>query len=164
MNIIACINNDWAIGYNNTLLYNIPSDMEYFKSKTFNKTVIMGKNTYLSLRVKPLPNRNNIVLSSSLHDSNITICRSTKDIYSSIADVPTDDIFIIGGESIYKTFIDYCSTAYITKVQDSCLADTFFPLNLDTSAKWNLIDTSKIFEYNNLKYSFNIYKNVHSIL
>lgn len=161
MNIIACINNNWAIGYNNTLLYNIPNDMEYFKSKTFNKTVIMGKNTYLSLKVRPLPNRNNIVLSSSLYDNSVTICRSIKDIYNSIADIPTNDVFIIGGELIYKTFINHCSTAYITKVRDYSLADTFFPLNLDTSNNWILMDTSKIFKYNNIEYSFNIYKNLN---
>lgn len=157
MNIISCVSGNWAIGYNNDLLYNIPNDMEYFKSKTINKTVIMGKNTYQSLRVKPLPNRNNIVLSRSCQLSDVLVCRSINEVYSHIDDIPTDDVFIIGGESIYKSFIDDCSIAYITKVLDIRIADTFFPLNLDTSTIWTLAEKSQTFKHGNLKYNFNTY-------
>lgn len=159
MNIIACVNQEWAIGYKNSLLYSIPKDMEYFKSMTLNKTVIMGRKTYQSLRIKPLPNRYNIVISKTFDLQNITICQDISSVYQSIKNIPSNDIFIIGGEKIYKSFIDDCSTAYITKVyNDVSIADKFFPINLDISNEWELLETSEIFCYNNLKYSFNTYK------
>lgn len=160
MNLIACVNKNWAIGYNGNLLYHIPKDMDYFKSKTMNKTVIMGKNTYQSLKIKPLPNRLNIVLSSSLQssDNNTLICNNIQKLYDTILNIPHENIFIIGGEKVYKTFIDKCSTAYITKVYDTCISDTFFPSNLDMNYNWKLVEESQIFKYKNLEYSFNVYK------
>jgi len=158
MNIISCVSSNWAIGNNNHLLYNIPSDMEYFKSMTLNRTVIMGRHTYESLKIKPLPNRNNVVLSSSCKYDGISICRNIEEVYRLIANIPTDDVFIIGGEDVYKSFIDDCSTAYITKVLDIRNADTFFPINLDDSNNWHLVQQSKIFEHNGLNYSFNVYR------
>lgn len=157
MNIISCVSSNWAIGYNNHLLYNIPNDMEFFKSKTLNKTVIMGSNTYKSLRVKPLPNRNNIVLSKSSNFKDVLVCKNIHEVHKNIMDIPTDDIFIIGGESVYKSFIDDCSVAFITKVFDVPIADTFFPLDLDEASNWKLVETSKTFECNNLRYNFNTY-------
>jgi len=159
MNIIACVNQDWAIGYKNNLLYNIPKDMEYFKSITLNKTVIMGRKTYQSLKIKPLPNRYNIVLSKTFQAEDVTICQDILSVYQSIKDIPPNDIFIIGGEKVYKSFIDDCSTAYITKVyDDGSIADTFFPINLDISNEWSLVEQSQIFKHENIQYSFNIYK------
>lgn len=160
MNLIVCMNENLGIGLNGNLLYNIPQDMEYFKSKTVGKTVIMGRKTYQSLRIKPLPNRRNIVLSKSMDISNIEVCKSKQDILNLISDIPTNDVYIIGGSDVYKSFIDIVQTAYVTKIYDTSLADTFFPINFDTSPNWILSEKSRIYSHNGLKYSFNVYKNI----
>ena len=160
MNLIVCMNQNLGIGLNGNLLYNIPQDMEYFKSKTTGKTVIMGRKTYQSLRIKPLPNRRNIVLSKSENIPNVEVCKSKQDVLNLISDIPTSDIYIIGGSNVYKSFIDVVKVAYVTKIYDTSLADTFFPINFDTLPNWILAEKSKIYSHNGLKYSFNVYKNI----
>lgn len=159
MNLIVCINETLGIGLNGNLLYHIPQDMEYFKSKTLGKVVVMGSRTYQTLRVKPLPNRRNIILTKSKLDvPNVEICHSKEEVLKLIYDTPQDDIYIIGGSSIYQTFLDTISIAYVTKVYDTCLADTFFPLDFEKSLEWHLIDKSQVYEYQGIDYSFNVYK------
>ncbi|MGN1412198.1 MAG: dihydrofolate reductase [Oscillospiraceae bacterium] len=160
MNLIACIDKNLGIGLKGNLLYNIPQDMEYFKTKTYGKTVIMGSKTYQSLRVKPLPNRRNIVLSKSLSIPDIEVCKSKIEVLELIKDTPKNDIYIIGGNNIYETFLDVTSMAYITKVYSSSMADVFFPIDFENSPNWILLEKSKIYEYQGLKYSFNTYKKV----
>jgi dihydrofolate reductase len=160
MQLIACVSSDWAIGYQGELLYNIPQDMQYFKTITTNKTVVMGRKTYESLRVKPLPHRNNIVLSSTMPPNDtILVCNDLQSLELSLSSVPPNDVFVIGGETIYSLLLDRCSTAYITKVKGSRSADTFFPLNLDTAKGWLLKECSPTYTYNGLEYSFNTYVN-----
>jgi dihydrofolate reductase len=160
MNLIVCVNEVWAIGDGNRLMYNIPQDMQYFKTKTFNKVVIMGRKTYQSLRVKPLPNRYNVVLSSSLEltGESLTVCRNVQEVYEVIEKFPTDDVFIIGGAEVYRTFLDVCTTAYVTKVYDHRSADVYFPLNLDSSPNWSLCEKSQTYTFDGLNYSFNVYR------
>ncbi len=152
------MDSNWAIGNNNSLLYNIPQDMQHFKDITTNKTVIMGRKTYESLRVKPLPNRNNIVLSSTMPPKDgILVCKDVHSLNTILDNIPSSDIFVIGGETIYSLLLDRCSVAYITKVKAHCSADTFFPLNLDTSSVWHLKESSSTYTYHGLEYSFNMY-------
>lgn len=158
MKLICAVSNDWAIGYKQNLLYNIPQDMQYFKSVTMGKTVIMGANTFNSLRVKPLPNRTNVVLSNSIstyHDT--TVCNSVSSLKMAIKDIPTDDIIVIGGQSVYSLLLSKCSTAYITKVYSSTLADAYFPVNLDRCNSWRLIERSELYIHNGISYNFNTY-------
>ncbi|SHF21927.1 dihydrofolate reductase [Tissierella praeacuta DSM 18095] len=117
MNLIAAVDECWAIGQNNELLYNIPLDKAFFKQKTIEKTVIMGKNTYLSLpNSKPLPNRKNIILSTTLQNVGCVCCKSMEETKSTVKNIDTDEIFIIGGEKVYNEFLPYCGFAYITKI------------------------------------------------
>jgi dihydrofolate reductase len=158
MNLIACINDNWAIGYKNQLLYNIPQDMQYFKSKTLNTTVVMGKNTYNSLRIKPLPNRINIVLSSSMADQKgIIVCHNVGEVFAKLTQTDPHNVYIIGGESVYSAFLGNCNRAYITKVRGTCQADAYFP-NLDSLPNWHLVETSQTFTHLGLEYTFNTYE------
>lgn len=158
MKLICAVNNDWAIGYRQNLLYDIPQDMQYFKYVTMGKTVIMGTNTFNSLRVKPLPNRTNIVLSNSISTYyNTIVCNSVSSLKTAIKDIPTDDIIVIGGQSIYSLLLPECSTAYITKVYSSTLADAYFPVNLDMSNTWRLVKRSEWYNHNGISYNFNTY-------
>lgn len=111
ISIIACISRNNALGYHNRLLYHIREDMDRFKTLTMRHTVVMGRKTWESLPVKPLPGRKNIVLSHRLP----TV-------------LPEDDLFIIGGASVYQQFIDKAHRLYMTVVDDiPNHADAFFP-------------------------------------
>ena len=123
------------IGKDNKLLWDLPEDMKNFKKLTNGKTVIMGRKTYESIG-RPLPNRMNVVVSSNMEDPhipNLNVFRSLDDAYNHYKEY-LDEIFIIGGSSIYEYFKDKCDKLYITEVNDIYPgADSFFPyINLST--------------------------------
>ena len=124
--IIACVDENMAIGNKGKLLFHIKEDMVRFKALTTFHTVIMGLNTYKSLPNGALPNRRNIVLSrktESLPDAEVF----TKPIDALIASC-NDKVFIIGGGVIYKTFFDFVDTIFLTEVHTKAEeADTYFP-------------------------------------
>ena len=116
-----------AIGYQNKLIYWLPNDLKRFKALTTGHTIIMGRNTFLSLPKGALPNRRNIVLS-----------RSSKvfpgcDVYPSLEEAlahcaKDEDIYIIGGASVYKQALAVADRLCLTEIDDTpAEADTFFP-------------------------------------
>lgn len=160
MNIIVAHANNYCIGGNNTLLWNIPEDLKKFKELTINKIVVMGYNTWLSLpdKYRPLPDRVNIVLSDSPRDiEGATVVTSIPDLFNYLLEsgYDTDDVFIIGGASIYRQFVGNVDTMYITKVDIDIDGDAFFPDNYES--KYKLVDKvdSSNDKYN---YSFCVYK------
>jgi len=161
MNFIVAVSKDYAIGKDNNLLFNLPSDLKYFKQMTSGKVVVMGQNTYLSLPKRPLPNRINIVLSNDYNfdDDNIIIVRSIDELFNKIALYPEDDVMICGGASVYNLMMDYCKTAYITMIDASVPADTFIH-NLDKMNNWQLIKESEIMQENGLSFTFREYHNL----
>ena len=107
ISLIAAIGKNNELGLNNKLIWNIPSDLKFFRNVTLNKTVLMGSNTYYSIG-RPLPKRNNIVLThKNIDNDKITVYSS---VFKFIEDYKNyqDEIFIIGGASIYREFIDEC--------------------------------------------------------
>lgn len=160
MNIIAAADKNWGIGKDNNLLDHISEDMKFFKEKTINKVVIMGKNTFLSLPGQnPLPERKNIVLT---HDKNfkkdgITVCESIeKAIEEAKKDYSDEDIFFIGGESVYSAAIDFCNTAYITKIDNEYDADRFL-VDFDNLDGWHIKNEETIKTKKGLSISFTTY-------
>lgn len=150
---IAAVDNNWGIGYNGSLLVSIPEDLKYFKELTNNKIVIMGRKTWDSLPKKPLPNRQNIVITSNpTEDYHIEM-----DSLKTWLSVTQKDVFIIGGGQIYKELLPFCDKLYITKIhKDFENIDTFFPkLN---NNEWKEIFQSSIRQYNRLNYQFLEYK------
>jgi dihydrofolate reductase len=131
--IISAIGENNEIGKNGKLLWHLRDDLKNFKKLTNNKIVIMGRKTYESLPIKPLPNRLNIVITSDDDKSFDYKVVTAIDINDAInksyywSDIYDDNIFIIGGEQIYNQFINKCDKMYITKVHKSFDADTFFP-------------------------------------
>lgn len=112
---IVCVDKQLNIGYNNELLVCIPEDLKRFKELTTGSTIIMGRNTFLSLPdQKPLPNRKNIVISR--HD--VPNCEVSTSIESIIKEFSgkDKDAWVIGGESIYEQLVPYCSMIYLTLV------------------------------------------------
>ncbi len=150
--IIAAIGKNNEMGKDNQLLWHLPSDLMFFKEMTLNHTVIMGKNTYLSIG-RPLPKRTNILLSSSLDDNQVIVCKTLDDIKKHINE--DEEVFIIGGYSIYKTFLPLASKLYLTHINKEFDADVFFPeVNYDEYES-ELIDEGI---ENNLEYKHVLYK------
>lgn len=135
--MIAAMDNNKGIGYNNQLLFNIPEDMAFFKEKTKDNVVIMGRRTWDSLPTKPLPNRTNIIITSKVDriykDNDNVIFMNIDDVAAYVDYMRDDkDIYIIGGASIYNYFICYCDKIYITRIYVSCVhVDTYFPEQID---------------------------------
>lgn len=160
MNIIAAVSKNWGIGKDNKLLFHIPADMKFFRNTTLNKVVVMGRKTLESFPgKKPLGNRINIVLSrnSEYKPENVIVCNSKKELFGEINKYNTDDIYICGGEQIYRLLLPYCEKAYITKVEAEAEADSFMP-DFDKDFDWELTESSEIMEDNGYSFSFNLYK------
>ena len=161
MNMIVCVSRDWGIGKDNQLLFHIPEDLKQFKALTTGKVVIMGHNTLKSLPGgKPLPNRTNIVLSRNpnLVVEGATVCNSVQDVLIEVSGLPHSDVFIIGGEAIYKIFLPYCRRALITRVDAAPEADAFFP-DLLEHPQWKIRQESDFMEYEGLSYQYVEYVN-----
>ncbi len=136
--IIVAIAKNYAIGLNNRLLWHIPNDLKRFKQITRGHTVIMGRNTYLSLPVKPLPERRNIVITDIIGEK-FEGCLSASSIDEAIELANSDDEnFIIGGASIYKAFLPITNKLYITLINKDFDGDAFFPvINFN---EWQIIE------------------------
>ncbi len=156
--IIVAISENGAIGRNNQLLWHIPEDLKYFKEKTTGHPVIMGKNTWLSLPKRPLPNRINIVISKNLKINEECIIFNNIQQCIEFIKQQKQECFVIGGESIYKQFIDYTKWLYITWVHSTCNdADAFFPI--EKLAYYKLIEKKDTYSIkSDLDLSFTVYQ------
>ena len=160
MNLIVAVDKNWAIGQDNKLLAHIPEDMKFFREKTMNQVVIMGRKTLESFPGKnPLKNRINIVITTdkTYQKDEIIIVHSIEEAIIE-AQKYNKEIFVIGGGTIYRQMLEYCDTVYITKIDIICSeADTFFQ-NMDNLNNWEIKEFSPIKEYKDLKYQFITYK------
>lgn len=159
MNLIVAVDEKWGIGKNNDLLISIPEDMKFFRTLTKNSIIIMGRKTLESFpNGKPLKNRENLVLTKGIINEDVKTFHNIEDVLTYVKN--KENVFIIGGGSIYKQFLPYCEKAYITKLKHNFNADTFFP-NLDELIDWEMIESSDIKEWENIQYQFTIYKHIH---
>lgn len=155
ISMIACVGPNLELGKNNDLIWHIPNDLKYFRRVTRGHTVVMGRRTFDSLP-GVLPNRRNIVLQLP-YESKI----EGVDIFNSIPDIlddvkNEDEVFIIGGASIYKQFLPYAQKLYLTEVMEECKdPDVYFPKFDKTKYKKRVLERR---EDNNLKYNFVIYE------
>lgn len=148
-----------GIGYKNELLFNIPKDKKYFKTLTTGKTIVMGRKTFESLPVKPLPDRENIVISrnTSFSFEGIKVFHSTDNLFTYLREKNPDDIFIIGGEEVYSMMIPYCDTAYITQIYEHKKADKHI-MDFENSDEWLPVERSEIFEQKGFRFRFTKYR------
>ena len=155
---IAAVSEDWGIGKNNDLLFNIPEDKKFFRRTTLHHTVIMGRKTLESLPGgKPFKDRKNIILS---RDINFTcegadVCGSVEEVLEVIKG--REKVFVAGGGEIYRDMLPYCDNAVITKVSGKPDADVFFP-NLDKDPEWLLMNISGGREFEGLTFRYCIYE------
>lgn len=162
MKLIAAVDKNWAIGYKNQLLVSIPSDMKQFRQKTTGHIVVMGRKTLESFPGGlPLKNRRNIVLTSNrdYQVKDAVIVHSEEELKEELKKYDTDEIFVIGGESIYRMLEPLCDEAFITKIDHSYQADAHFP-NLDADPSWVLKEESEENTCFDLEYVFTRYERV----
>lgn len=159
MKAIVVVDKNWGIGRNKKLLVHLPGDLKYFKEHTLGKTIVMGRETLESLPGgKPLLNRNNIVLTRNKdYGTDCIICHSKEELLKMLKNGNTDEVFIIGGEKVYKQFLPYCDTCYVTKIDKIFDADKFFH-NLDKDENFSVVDESEVIEENGTRYKFVEYR------
>lgn len=152
MTAIVCVDQNWAIGRKNDLLFHISADLRRFKTLTTGKTVVMGKNTLLSLPgAKPLPNRRNIVVSTSLPPrEGIVLARSVEEALA----LAGEKAIVMGGAQLYRALLPYCTRACVTQVDAAAPhADAWFP-DLDADGAWAAEHTEDWLEENGLRFRY----------
>ena len=158
ISIIVAVSEDWGIGKDNELLWHIPGDLKRFKKLTTGNTVIMGKKTWESLPKRPLSGRKNVVLTDNLQETfeNAVTAYSIDDAISKCG--PAEEVFIIGGGSIYRQFMSRADRLYITHVHKKAPADIYFP-EIDLNV-WEITEKEeyKADETNDIPYTYTIYE------
>lgn len=156
MNLIVAVDNNWAIGNKNELLVRIPNDHKHFREETTGKVVVLGRKTLETFpQGLPLKNRTNIILSRDpkYQVKDAIIVHSIEELLEELKKYNEEDIYIIGGESIYRQMLPYCKVAHVTKIDREYEADTYFP-NLDQDENWHITADSDEQTYFDIAYQF----------
>ena len=162
MNIIASADQNWAIGKDNQLLIRIPEDMKRFRQMTTGNVIVMGRKTLESFpNQAPLKDRVNIVMTRNpdYQPKGVTVVHSVEELQKELESYDTNDVYVIGGDSIYKQLLDLCDTAHITKIDYAYAADSYFP-NLEEREDWKMVEESEEQTYFDVIYTYQTYKRV----
>lgn len=162
MNLIVAVDKNWAIGNQNKLLVSIPADMKFFRETTMDKVVVMGRKTLESFpNGLPLKKRTNIVITKdkNYQVKDAIVVHSVEEAVEELKKYSEEEIYVIGGESIYRQMLPYCKVAHVTKINHAYEADTFFP-NLDEMEDWKVTGISDEQTYFDLEYEFVRYERV----
>ncbi len=160
MNLIVAADSRWGIGKNGGLLADLPTDMKYFREHTRNRVVVMGRRTLESLPGKKgLPKRVNFVLTSNadFEAERCTVVHSEDELWEALSKYEPDEVFLIGGATLYNRFYKYCDKLYVTKIDADLGADTFI-VDFDKDPDFEIISESEPVTENGLTYRFVIYK------
>lgn len=159
---IAAVSRNWGIGKDNQLLFSLPSDMKHFRQITTGGTVLMGRKTLESFPGgRPLPKRRNIVLTSQeMEREGVEVVHSIQEMLDTVKTTPSDEVFVIGGGTVYEALLPYCDKALLTIVDAAPDADTFFP-NLDANPFWEKSEISEPIAENGIMYRFVMYQNTN---
>jgi len=158
ISIIVAIADNYAIGKDNRLLWHLSDDLKRFKKLTSGHTVMMGRNTFLSLPNGALPNRRNIVISDRPGET-FDGCTMASSIDEALSLAGHDEeCFVMGGGMVYAQLLPLAGSLYLTRVHHSFDADTYFP-QIDF-AEWELLEETMVdaSEKNDYPHSFSLYK------
>ena len=161
MNLIVAVDKNWAIGKNNKLLVSIPADMKFFRETTKGNIVVMGRKTLESFpQGQPLKNRVNIVITKNpdYKVKDAVVVHSVEEAVEECGRYD-GDVYVIGGESIYRAMLPFCDTALVTRINHAYEADTWFP-NLDEHPEWELTGETEEQTYFDLEYVFTKYERI----
>ena len=164
MNIIVAADSNWAIGNKNELLIRIPNDMKHFREETTGKVVVLGRKTLETFpQGMPLKNRTNIILSrdKNYQVKDALVVHSVEELLEELKKYASVDVYIIGGESVYRQMLPYCNVAHVTKIDHAYQADTYFP-NLDRDEEWEITADSEEQTYFDIAYQFIKYERKRS--
>lgn len=156
MNLIVAVDNNWAIGNKNELLIRIPNDHKHFREETTGKVVVLGRKTLETFpQGQPLKNRTNIILSTDKNYKvkDAIVVHSINELLEELKQYNDEDIYIIGGDSVYRQMLPYCNVAHITKIDHEYEADAYFP-NLDKDEAWEITADSDELTYFDIAYQF----------
>lgn len=161
--MIAIVNvtPNWGIGKDGRLLVSVKDDLKRFRLLTQGKTVIYGRRTLATFpNGQPLKNRRNLILSGKrgYKVEGAEVCRSVAEALEKVKGTPSDEVFVIGGASVYEQFLPYCERAFVTKTFTDAPADSFFT-NLDALPEWEQISASEVMEENGVSYQYVDYVN-----
>ncbi len=156
MVLIAAVDAAWGIGKDGDLLKRISADMKFFRSKTQDHVLIIGRKTLESFpNQKPLPRRTHFVLSANpaFGAEGVTVCRDIPSLLQAVSDYPPEEVFVAGGGSIYRQLLPECTAAWITKIDAVFPADTYFP-DLDSDPDWALTSQGDWQEEDGIRFCF----------
>lgn len=148
MKLIVAVSENWGIGKDNDLLFNIPKDMKFFRETTTGKVVVLGrKNLETFPGARPLPKRTNVIITRNpdYKCDGAVVVNSIDEVLE--LGYEDSEVFVIGGEEIYRQMLKYCDTCYVTKVREYADADRFM-VNLDESEEWSLAEAGEEIEDN----------------
>ena len=157
MELIVAVYDDWGIGRDGTQPVALSADRKFFRETTKNALVIAGRRTIADFPgQKPLPGRINLALTTQqIEIPGFTVVHSPQEAVAMAENAPR--AFVIGGGSVYRQMLQYCDTAYITKVHCTIDSDTYFP-NLDENPDWYLAETLLAGEENGIGYEMCVYR------
>lgn len=161
MKLIVAVTQNWGIGQNNALLKSLPEDMAFFRAKTAGAVLLMGRATLDSFPGgRPLKGRTNLVLTRdrAFERPGVTVLHSLQQAAQALEGQSTENVFVIGGASVYAQLLPYCDTAYVTKMELTLPADSFFP-NLDEMPGWILTQDGVPAQSGETLYRFCEYRN-----
>lgn len=156
MNMIAAVDRNWAIGHGGKLLVSIPNDMKHFREETMGKVVVYGRKTLETFpQGMPLGGRVNVILSENpgFQVKNARVVSSVEGLMKVLEAYDSKEVYIIGGESVYRQMLPYCNTAHITRIDRAYEADAYFP-DLDKDPAWEITADSEEQTYFDIPYVF----------
>ena len=162
--MIAVLSADknWAIGYKGDLLVKIPNDMKMFRTLTTGNVIVMGRKTLESFpNGQPLPNRVNIVMTKNpdYQAKGCVIVHNTEELLEELKNYKDKQVYVVGGESIYRELLPLCEEAYVTRIDYEYQADRYFP-NLDEMEDWEIYEEGEEETFFSIEYYFNKYRRV----
>ena len=156
MNLIVAVDENWAIGNKNELLISIPADHKFFRQETTGKVVVLGRKTLETFpQGLPLKNRTNVIMSTNkaYQVKDAVVVHDVEELLEELKKYDTEDIYIVGGESVYRQMLPYCDVAHVTKIDHAYAADAYFP-TLDEMPEWQITADSEEQTYFDITYHF----------
>ena len=163
MNLIVAADKKWGIGRDGGLLASIPTDMKYFREHTTGKVVVMGRRTLESMPGgRGLPKRTNYVLTTDpdYEAERCIVVNSEDELWEELSQYDPDDVFLIGGATLYNRFYRMCDRLYVTKMDADLDADTFI-VDLDGDPDYEVVSESEPVTENGITFRFVVYGRRH---
>ncbi len=156
MNIIVAVDENWAIGCRGDLLVRIPADHKMFRQETLGKVVVLGRKTMDTFPGgMPLQGRTNVILTRNegYRVKGGIVVHSVEELLEKLKDYDSRDVYVIGGDSVYRQLLPYCDTAHVTRIDRAYEADAYFP-DLERSGEWEVTADSEEHSYFDTTYHF----------